>query len=72
VTCEEVLGVTEELRGRSFEPQGDSSFMDGGRPGPQEGPMSGSRLAWGQQPDRDCRVCLFYAGSDMSTYRCGP
>ena len=53
MTSEEVLGVTEELRIRSFEPQGDNSFRDGGRPGPQEGPMSSCRLAWGQQPDRE-------------------
>lgn len=53
MTCEEVLGVTEELRGWAFEPQGDDSFRDGGRPGPQGGPVSSCSLAWGQQPDRE-------------------
>lgn len=45
--------MTEELRGWAFEPQGDDSFRDGGRPGPQGGPVSSCRLAWGQQPDRE-------------------
>lgn len=59
MTCEEVLGMTEELQGWSFEPQGNDSRRGGGRPGAWEGLLSSRGLAWGQQPGREELQAVF-------------